>query len=115
MNKAQMEPHVSIEAAQTEANRLVAREDPRSLSQGRLPVDTVKERSTKLEARKKELPAASTRRNHLPCSTPIWQNIIMRPSVLSGQLAMKKRGHLPPIHSARWSAASISCPMVRNG
>ena len=78
--------------------------------------DRINAKMVALEARKKKLVASSTmRRSHLPCCIPIWQNIIMRRSLLStASWAMKKREHRRPTNSARWSAASISCPIVRN-
>ncbi|RCU53406.1 recombinase family protein, partial [Agrobacterium vitis] len=57
VNKARMEARVSIDAAQTETKR-IDRELEKILDlylKDALPVDMVKERSTKLEARKKEL------------------------------------------------------------
>jgi site-specific DNA recombinase len=57
VNKARMEARVSIDAAQTETKR-IDRELEKILDlylKDAMPVDVVKERSTKLEARKKEL------------------------------------------------------------
>ncbi|WP_350339843.1 hypothetical protein [Pararhizobium gei] len=57
VNKARMEARVSIDAAQTETKR-IDRELEKILDlylKDAMPVDMVKERSTKLEARKKEL------------------------------------------------------------
>ena len=79
-------------------------------------MDMVKERSTKLEARKKELAGFLDGTEEPP---PLLHPNLAKYyheeiAAVHDQLGTKKREHMLPTNSERCSAASISCPMVRN-
>ncbi len=61
-------------------------------------------------------PKSAMRRSHLPCGIPIWQNFIMRRSLLfTTSFATRRRGYRRPTSFARWSTALISCRWCGTG
>lgn len=118
VNKARMEARVSIDAAQAELKR-VEREHEKILDlylKDALPVEMLKERSGKLEARKKELTGILDGADEPPpCFIQTSPDTTTKKSPpFMTNSAMRKHGRAPRRRCVVWSSGSNWCRMLTN-